>query len=41
LEFYPHVKRGNRGKKPSAATTPDEPAAPAAEEVSADAPTGT
>ena len=42
LEFYPHIKRGGRGKKAaSAASGEAEPVAPITTEATPDAPTGT
>ena len=42
LEFYPHVKRGNRGKKAAVAVNGSEPVAEVvAEEATANEPTGT
>jgi hypothetical protein len=40
LEFYPHVKRGNKGKKGAATAGASEPVVPTVE-VPADEPTGT
>jgi hypothetical protein len=43
VEFYPDLKRGNKGKKPVATTTPEEPSnvIVVEEEATADASTGT